>query len=84
MLSHRRPGAGGGLAGSGQGRQAEQADLGGQRLGVYVVPAVVDRLTYKLLYRSKRLSALRGPAPLASRCGIGDGLQLTQRVRAAD
>jgi len=46
-------------------------------------PFLADRLADELLHPDERFGGLRGPAPLALRRGIGDGLQLTQGVRAA-
>jgi len=83
VLSHQRAGAGCGLAGPDQGGGAEQADLGGQRSRVRDIPPVADRLAYQLLHRGDRVGSLRGPAPLALRCGISDGLQLAQGVSTA-
>jgi hypothetical protein len=83
VLFHQGPGAGGGLAGPGQGSGAEQADLRGQRDRVRGVMAVADRLAHQVLHRGERLGGLGGPAPLAFGRGIGDGLQLAQGVGTA-
>jgi hypothetical protein len=80
---HQRSAACGGLGGSDEGGEAEQADLDGQRGRVRDVPSLADRLAGELLHPGERFGSLRGPAPLAFWRGIGDGLQLTQGVRAA-
>jgi hypothetical protein len=81
VLFHQRPGAGGGLAAPRQDRRAVQADLGGQRGRVHGITALAGRLAHQVLHRGERLGRLGGPAPLARRRGIGDGLQLAQGVR---
>jgi len=52
----------GGLAGAGQARRTEQADLSGQRIRVYGVTALGDRLTHEVLRRGGPGLARPGPA----------------------
>jgi len=80
VLFHQRPGSRGGLAGPGKDRRTEQADLGGQRGRVHGISSLADRLAHQVLHRGERLGGLRGPAPLALRRAVGDGLQLAQGV----
>jgi hypothetical protein len=55
-----------------------------RRLWTWAASATLaDRLAGQVLHRGERLGGLGGPAPLAFRRGVADGLQFAQGVRAA-
>jgi hypothetical protein len=85
VLAHERPGAGGGLALADQERGVVFVPGGGQLGLVEVIEGAVGRQggVCQVLHLPLGIGGLGGPAPLAGRAGVDDGLQLAQGVCVA-